>query len=210
MCTVVPEILHSLKNACRKYFNGIQPFVLQAGVKTGLNIKYLNPIELGSDRIANAIAATHMYPEKNLVIIDMGTATTFCAVTKKKEFLGGAIIPGIRISAQSLEDNTSKLPSVEIVETENAVARSTVEGIQSGLFFGTRGALRELTEKIKSEAFPSDESITIATGGFAGLFNQSNVYDVEIPDLVLRGLFLALKMNQNIKGARYATQHAQM
>src|SRR5687767_15159012 len=107
VCTVVPEVLHSLKNACRKYFNNLSPFVLQAGVKTGLNIKYRNPLELGADRIANAIAGTQLYPQENLIIIDLGTAITFCAVNRQREFLGGAIIPGLRISMTALETNTS-------------------------------------------------------------------------------------------------------
>ncbi|MCB0412650.1 MAG: type III pantothenate kinase, partial [Bdellovibrionales bacterium] len=93
LCTVVPEVLHSLKNACRKYFQH-NPFVLQAGVKTGLKIKYRNPVEVGADRIANSIAATYLYPNKNIIVIDFGTATTFCAINAEKEYLGGVIIPG--------------------------------------------------------------------------------------------------------------------
>ena len=98
VCTVVPEVLHSVKNACLKYFN-LNPFILQAGVKTGLKVKYKNPLEVGADRIANAIAGTQMYPGENLLIIDFGTATTFCAVTAEKDYLGGVIIAGIGISA---------------------------------------------------------------------------------------------------------------
>src|SRR5690606_10758395 len=88
ICTVVPEVMHSLRGACQKYFDRT-PFVLQAGVKTGLKIRYKNPLEVGSDRIANAIGATVRYPGKNLMIIDLGTATTFCAVSKEKDYLGG-------------------------------------------------------------------------------------------------------------------------
>lgn len=112
MCSVVPDVVHSMKNACKKYFN-INPFVLQAGVKTGLKINYRNPLEVGADRIANAISATHLYPQKNLLIVDLGTATTFCAVSKNKDYLGGSIAAGMRLQMEALESQTAKLPSVE-------------------------------------------------------------------------------------------------
>ncbi len=206
VCTVVPEILHSLKNACRKYFNNLEPFVLQAGVKTGLNIRYLNPVELGSDRIANAISATHLFPNENLIIVDMGTATTICAISHKHEFLGGAIIPGLRISMAALETNTSKLPSVEIVQPEKALGRSTVEGIQSGLYFGAIGAVKELSSRMISECFDGAPARIVGTGGFASLFHGTNLFDVEVSDLVLKGLYLALSMN--VKKERRAHAHA--
>ena len=84
MCSVVPDVVHSLRNACKKYF-GLNPFILEPGVRTGLKIGYRNPIEVGADRIANAIAASHLFPQKDLIIIDLGTATTFCAITSSKE-----------------------------------------------------------------------------------------------------------------------------
>jgi type III pantothenate kinase len=198
VCTVVPEVLHSLKNACRKYFNNMTPFILQAGVRTGLNIKYRNPLELGSDRIANAIAATYLYPNRNLIIIDMGTAITFCAVNGKNEFLGGSILPGLKIAMSALENNTSKLPAVEIVVPENVLARSTVEGIQSGLYFGTLGAAKEIIHRLNQEAFNGEKALVIGTGGFASLFENANLFDVEIPDLVLKGLYLSLAVNNLI------------
>lgn len=208
VCTVVPEVLHSLKNACRKYFNGMVPFVLQAGVKTGLNIKYRNQLELGADRISNAIAATHLYPEQNLIIIDMGTATTYCAVNKKREFLGGVIVPGLRISMTALELNTSKLPTVEIIEATHALARSTTEGIQAGLYFGAIGTAKEMTARLRHEAFNNEKALVIGTGGFASLFRDAQVFDTEVPDLVLKGLHLALTLNDMPQRRAHADQHA--
>lgn len=208
VCTVVPEVLHSLKNACRKYFNNMIPFVLQAGVKTGLNIKYRNPLELGADRIANAIAATHLYPNQNLIIIDMGTATTYCAINRQHEFLGGAILPGLRISMTALELNTSKLPTVELIEADHALARSTVEGIQSGLFFGTVGAAKEIVSRLRKEAFNNEPALVIGTGGFASLFREASVFDIEMPDLVLKGLYIALNLNEKILRRPHANEHA--
>ena len=130
ICSVVPEVIYSLRGACMKYFN-INPFILQAGVKTGLKVKYRNPVEVGADRIANSIAATHLYPGKNLVIVDLGTATTFCAVTKDKDYLGGSIVAGLRLCMEALESKTAKLPSVEIVSMHEALGRSTIESIRS-------------------------------------------------------------------------------
>lgn len=210
LCTVVPEILHSLKNACRKYFN-ITPFVLQAGVKTGLLIKYRNPLELGADRIANAIAATHLYPNENLIIVDMGTATTFCAVNAKKEFLGGAIIPGIRVAMSSLVTSTSKLPTVEIVTAKNALGRSTVEGIQAGLYFSALGTIKEITHRLKQEAFNGADARLIGTGGFTSLFADEGLFDVEIPDLILKGLYIADTMNVAAEKRRsHVDSHAEV
>ena len=194
LCTVVPEVLHSLKNACLKYFKK-NPFVLQAGVKTGLKIKYRNPIEVGADRIANSIAATHLFPNKNLIVIDFGTATTFCAINKNKEYLGGVITAGLKISMEALEERTSKLPSVEIVKPEQTLGRSTVESIQSGLYFGTIGLVKEINAQLIKEAFNGETPAIIGTGGFARLFDGAGIFDEDKPDLVLQGLYQALKLN---------------
>ena len=187
ICTVVPEVLHSVKNACMKYF--------QAGVKTGLKIRYKNPLEVGADRIANAIAGVQLYPQQNLIIIDFGTATTFCAISKDKEYLGGVIIAGLRISVEALEDRTSKLPSVEIVKPTECLAKTTVDSIQSGLFFGTLGQVKEIVARITQEGFQGVRPKVIGTGGFASLFAKAEIFDEENPDLVLNGLHMALKMN---------------
>ena len=194
MCSVVPDVIHSIRNACRKYFE-INPFVLQAGTKTGLKIKYRNPLEVGADRIANAVAATHMFPGKNLIIIDLGTATTFCAITADKDYLGGIILPGLRISMEALDSKTAKLPSVEIVAPEELVGRSTVESIQSGLFFGNLAILQELSRRIKTENLKDPSTLVIGTGGFARLFEKEKIFDVLLPELVLEGLKQSLKMN---------------
>ncbi|MBT4762626.1 MAG: type III pantothenate kinase [Bdellovibrionaceae bacterium] len=194
ICSVVPEVIHSLRNSCLKYFSK-SPFILQAGVKTGLKIKYRNPLEVGADRIANAISASHLYPNENLIVIDFGTATTFCAVTKHKEYLGGVIHAGLKISMQALETKTSRLPSVEIINPDSVVGRSTVESIQSGLYYGNLGMVKEIVEQIKHKEFSGEAPKIIATGGFASLFQQENVFDKIEPDLVLKGLYLALMNN---------------
>ncbi|MBI2606921.1 MAG: type III pantothenate kinase [Deltaproteobacteria bacterium] len=194
VCSVVPDVIHSLRGACSKYF-GINPFILQSGVKTGLKIKYKNPIEVGADRIASAIAATHHYPGKNLIVVDYGTATTFCAINSDKDYLGGVIMPGFRISMEALESETARLPSVEIVAPEEVVARSTVESIQSGLYYGNLYALKGITDRIKRDHFAASGALVIGTGGFSRLFEGEKIFDVLVPELVLNGLYLALKMN---------------
>ncbi|MGC1183451.1 type III pantothenate kinase [Legionella sp.] len=196
ICSVVPQLDYSLRAACIKYFS-IDPFLLQAGVKTGLNIKYRNPIEVGADRIANAIAATQYYPNQNIIVIDFGTATTFCAINTKKVYLGGAILPGLRLSVDALSKNTAKLPAVEIIKIENTIGRSTIESIQSGIYYGMLGACRELIQRINQEAFSSsaNRALVLATGGFASLFEKQNLYDHLVLDLVLQGIRLAALMN---------------
>ncbi len=194
ICSVVPKLDYSLRSACVKYFS-TEPFFLQAGVKTGLNVKYRNPVEVGADRIANAISAVHLYPNQNIIVIDFGTATTLCVITAQKGYLGGAILPGVRLSADALSKNTAKLPSVEIIKTEHVVGRSTIESIQSGVYYGVLGACRELIQRINQEAFAGERALVLATGGFASLFDKQDLYDYLVPDLVLQGIRLAALMN---------------
>lgn len=195
-CSVVPDIVHSLRNAFRKYFD-VDPFVLQAGAKTGLKIRYRNPQEVGSDRIADAIAAVDLFPGKDLIIVDFGTATTIEAVTRDREYLGGLILPGLRLAMEALEHNTAKLPAVEILRPEAVVGRSTSESIQSGLYFGNLGAIQYLIDKVRVETFHGERPTVISTGGFSSLYRDAGLFDHVIPDLLLRGLLLALRMNND-------------
>lgn len=196
LCSVVPEVIFSLKGACQKYFN-LTPFILQAGVKTGLRIKYRNPLEVGADRIANAVAGTAIYPNKNLVIVDLGTATTFDVVTSDRDYLGGAIIAGLKLSMESLEAKTAKLPSVEIISKSEVLGQSTVDSLQSGLYYGHLGAMREIIQRITKECFNNEKPVVIGTGGFSGLFEKEKIFDFIAPDLVLKGNLIALALNAN-------------
>src|SRR5258707_573457 len=126
ICSVVPEVVHSLRNCFRKYFR-FEPFLLQPGAKTGLKIRYRNPLEVGADKIANAIGAITRFPGRNVLIVDFGTATTLCAVSKDKEYLGGIITPGIHTSMAALDSNTARLPTVEIIPPAEILGRSTTE-----------------------------------------------------------------------------------
>ncbi len=195
LCSVVPEAVYAISAACQKYFD-IRPFILQAGVKTGLKIQYRNPLEVGSDRIANAIAGVELFPDKNLIILDLGTATTVCAIGKDRSYRGGVILPGLKMSMQALESGTSKLGSVEIIRTDTCLGRTTASSIQSGLYFGHLGALREIMHRIQLEEFQGQRPKVIATGGFATLFGGTSLFDQIVQDLVLRGLLGVLEMNE--------------
>lgn len=194
LCSVVPEAIYAISAACQKYFD-IRPFILKAGVKTGLKIQYRNPLEVGADRIANAIAGVELFPDQNLIILDLGTATTLCAIGKDRSYRGGVILPGLKMSMQALESGTSKLGSVEIVRKDVCLGRATASSIQSGLYFGHLGALREIMHRIQLEEFDGQRPKVIATGGFATLFGGTGLFDQIERDLVLRGLLAVLELN---------------
>jgi len=192
--SVVPSIDYSLRSACIKYFH-ITPFFLKAGVKTGLMIKYYNPSEVGADRIANAIAAVEQFPDQDIIIADFGTATVFCAVTANKEYLGGAILPGMRLSMEALNKGTAKLFPVEIIRPNNTVGKSTTESIQSGLYLSQIGAMREFLFRCKENHYFHSDPLILGTGGFSHLFDQENLFHAIMPNLALHGLLLALEKN---------------
>lgn len=193
ICSVVPDALHSLRNCFLKYFQ-FEPFLLQPGVKTGLKIRYRNALEVGADKIANAVGALGRFPGRNLLIVDFGTATTLCAVTRDKEYLGGIITPGIHISMAALESKTARLPSVEIIRPAEVLGRSTVESIQSGLYYGTLATVRSLAAKVTEAHFPSDQPLVIGTGGFGRLFEEEKLFDAFVPELPLIGLRRAVEL----------------
>ncbi len=195
ICSVVPVVAYPLRAACIKYFDN-EPFILQAGVKTGLRVKYRNPLEVGADRIANAIAATQRHPGRDCIVVDCGTATTFDVVTASGDYLGGAILPGIGISAETLSSRTARLPSVEITRPEVALGRSSAESIQSGLYFGHVGAIRQLSSELTREAFPNSKPVIVATGGFSRMLESEKLFDEIVPELVLFGLKHAEQLNR--------------
>lgn len=195
ICSVVPAVGYPLRSACVKYFQ-CEPFVLQAGVKTGLKIKYRNPSEVGADRVACAVAAAQRYPERDVLVVDCGTATTLEVVTSAGEYLGGAILPGIGISAETLSSRTAKLPRIEIIRPEHALGRTSAESIQSGIFHGHVGAIRQLIVALAEEAFGGKHPTVIGTGGFARMFDEENLFDEIVPELVLHGLRHAEQINR--------------
>ncbi|HEX9784776.1 MAG TPA: type III pantothenate kinase [Opitutaceae bacterium] len=194
ICSVVPPVVYPLRAACVKYFAN-EPFILQPGVKTGLRIKYRNPLEVGADRIASAVAAAHLYPDRDAILIDCGTATTFDVLTASRDYLGGCILPGLAISVDALAGKTARLPAVEIARPVHALGRSTIESIQAGVFFGQIGAIRELTARLREEVFGGRQPLVLGTGGFSRVFEGEKLFDDVVPDLVLRGLRIAFALN---------------
>jgi type III pantothenate kinase len=195
ICSVVPATVYALRAACIKYFH-CEPFILQAGVKTGLKVKYRNPHEVGADRIAGAIGATQRRPAANIIVVDCGTATTCDVVTAEGEYLGGAILPGMGMSVEALAGKTAKLPSVEITRPAVALGRSSTESIQSGIYHAHVGAVRQLVEVLSREAFSGAKPVVIGTGGFARMLEQEKLFDEIVPELVLLGLRHAEELNR--------------
>ncbi len=193
-CSVVPGLDYSLRAACIKYL-AIEPFFLTAQARLNFTIGYQNPLELGADRIANAIAVVANYPDENLLLADIGTATTVCAINRDAKFLGGTILPGMRLASEALQAKTAKLSPVELITPGQAVGDTTKAALQSGLYYMQLGAIRELLAQSKAEVFADEPVRVIATGGFSHLFSEQALFDEINADLVLQGLQLALELN---------------
>lgn len=195
--SVVPNIMYSLEHMILKYFEVI-PIVVGPGVKTGINIKYDNPKEVGADRIVNAVAAREIY-KKPVIIIDFGTATTFCAVTIKGDYLGGTICPGIKISSEALFERAAKLPRIELVKPAGVICKNTVASMQAGIIYGYIGQVDYIVSKMKKEMIDlgEKEPFVVATGGLAKLISEESKFmDLIDPILTLKGLRIIYEKNK--------------
>ena len=190
--SVVPPVMPTLERMCQRYF-GLTPLVIGPGVKTGMDIKYDNPREVGADRIVNAVAAYEKFGGP-VIIIDFGTATTFCAVDKKGTYLGGAICPGIGISTDALVQRTAKLPRIEVVQAEKVICRNTVESMQAGVFYGFVGQVDGIVSRMRKEL--GCKAKVVATGGLAVIVAPAtDAIDVVEPMLTLEGLKIIYDRN---------------
>lgn len=194
--SVVPTLMHTLSAMSVKYFDK-EPFVVGPGIRTGMNIKYENPRELGADRIVNAVAAYEKYGGP-LIIVDFGTAITFCAISKEGDYLGGVITPGIKISSEALFSKTAKLPKVELVKPKNVIGRNTVNSIQSGLVYGYIGLVDYIIERMIEELKDEGEvKNVVGTGGFATLISSESKYINKVDKmLTLEGLRIIHERNK--------------
>ena len=193
LCSVVPPLTTHFEELSQQYLN-TSPLVVGAGVKTGVRIRMDNPREVGADRIVNAAAAHHLYGGP-VIIVDLGTATTFDTVSREGDYLGGAIAPGINIAAESLFARAAALPRVELLRPENAIGTNTISAMQSGLFFGYVGLVEGIVARIQKEL--PEKATVVATGGYARLIaKETPVIEIVNPDLTLIGLRLIYMMNR--------------
>lgn len=191
--SVVPPLITVFERMCRKYF-GREPLIVGPGVKTSMQIRYENPKEVGADRIVNAVAAYELYGGP-LIIVDFGTATTFCAISESGEYLGGAIAPGIMISAEALYARAARLPRVELVKPQSIIGRTTVASMQSGIVYGFVGQVDEIVRRMKDELNGNPK--VVATGGLAEMISgESSQIQIVNPFLTLQGLRIVWERNQ--------------
>jgi type III pantothenate kinase len=191
--SVVPTIMYSLQHMSMKYCE-TEAMIIGPGIRTGMNIKYDNPRQVGADRIVNAVAAIEKYGGP-VIVVDFGTATTFCAITENREYLGGAIMPGIKISSEALFEKTAKLMRVELIKPENVVCKNTAESIQAGIIYGYVGSVDYIVERFKQELKWKDVRV-IATGGLATLIaSESKWIDTVDKFLTLEGLNMIYQLN---------------
>ncbi|MCD7708411.1 MAG: type III pantothenate kinase [Clostridiales bacterium] len=199
ICSVVPNVMHSLEGGLAKYFH-ITPIIVEAGIKTGIRIATPNPQQIGADRIADAVGAYEIYGGPVLVI-DFGTATTYDYVDENGTFLGGITAPGIRISARALWEDAAKLPEIEIKKPENILGKDTTTSMQSGLVYGQIGQTEYIVNRVREEVGESGMK-TVATGGLGRIIaNETDAIDTYDPNLTLKGIYLVYK-KQNRRAKR--------
>lgn len=191
---VVPPVIGAFEKMCKRYF-GVDPMVVGPGTRTGLVIKYENPKEVGADRVVNAVAAYERYGGP-LIIVDFGTAITFCAISDRAEYLGGVIAPGAGIATEALFQRTAKLPRVELAKPETVIGRNTITSMQSGIVYGFAGLVDGIIGRIKREM--GGNPLVVATGGYADLIgSECKGIDRIDPYLTLEGLRILYHKNRS-------------
>ena len=198
ICSVVPNVMHSLRGGLVKYFH-ITPIIVEAGIKTGIRIVTPNPQQIGADRIVDAVGAYEIYGGPVLVI-DFGTATTYDFVDESGAFLGGITAPGIRISAKALSEDAAKLPEIEIKKPESILGQDTITSMQAGIVYGQIGQTEYIINKVKEEVGLENVK-TVVTGGLGRIIaNETTCIDIYDPNLTLKGIYRVYKkQNRKIK-----------
>ena len=192
--SVVPILTNVYVHMVKKYFK-IEPILVTFDMKKNILLKIDRPSELGADRIVNAVAGYELYGGP-LIIIDFGTATTFCAISKNGEYLGGAISPGLVLSMESLAEKTAKLPQISLSFPKNAIGKNTIWGMQSGIMYGYVSLIDGLVERFTRE-LEADDVFVVATGGLAKIISPKSKYIKETnPHLTLEGLRILYELNK--------------
>lgn len=193
MCCVVPPLLGAFEGMFKRYFK-VSPLIVGPGIKTGVNIRMDNPKEVGTDRIVNAAAAHHLYGG-SVIVVDLGTATTFDTVSKDGDYLGGAIAPGIVTATEALYARAAALPRVELIRPKQVIGTNTIAAMQSGTVFGYVGLIEGIVGRIQREL--GEKAVVVATGGYAELMaKETAVIDKVNPELTLVGLRHIFLMNE--------------
>lgn len=191
--SVVPTINYTIEHMCRTFLH-VDPMLVGPGMKTGLNIMYENPREVGSDRIVTSVAAYAKYGGP-VIVVDFGTATTYNVIDAEGRFLGGAIMPGIKVSMEALVSGAAKLPRIELQVPDNTIGKTTVANMQSGIINGYVGSVQNIVIKMKEE-LGSDKVAVIATGGLSKMIaEQTDIIDKIDPRLTLEGLYMIYQKN---------------
>ena len=194
LSSTVPPLTQTFQDLIARYF-GTQPLIAGAGVRTGVRILYDNPRDVGADRIVDAVAALKLYPPPPLIVVDCGTATVFDAVSREGDYLGGAIAPGIALSAETLFARASRLYRVELEKPKTAIGKNTVHAMQAGITLGYAGLVEGIVARFQQEL--GGDAKVIGTGGYAALIARvTHLFDVIDPDLTLVGLRLMYEMNR--------------
>ncbi len=192
--SVNPYLNYTFEHMVETYF-GTKPIFVGSGVKTGLNIRYDNPKELGTDRVAGCVAAYKLYGGP-CIVIDCGTATTFNVVSENGEFLGGAISFGLKSATEALTDTTARLPKIELAVPKKIIGRTTITSMQSGIVYGYSGMIESMVRRIEKEAELPQVKV-IATGGISDIVNRCvSVIDIVDRTLTLRGLNIIYNINK--------------
>ncbi len=195
LVSVVPDLEPVFESFCRQRLK-VRPLVVGSGTRTGVRILYDSPRDVGSDRIADVVAAVQRYGPPPLIIVDLGTGLVFDAVSADGDYQGGAIAPGLGIAAEALYERAAKLYPVELTRPSGAIGKNTVHAIQSGLLFGYVGLIEGMVSRFRKELGGSAK--VIGTGGWSDLFaRETDVFDVVDPDLTLHGLRLIYEMNRS-------------
>lgn len=197
MSSVVPDTMYSLERGIKRYFN-VNPIIVGPGSKTGINIKYDNPKEVGADRIVNAVGALEIY-KKAMIIVDFGTATTFCSIGKEGIYYGGAIMPGIKVSSDALFSKAAKLAKVELLSPPNIICKNTVQSIQAGIVYGYVGSVDYIVENMKEEMriIGEEDVFVVSTGGLSKLIlPHSKMINEYNENLTLEGLRIIYEKNK--------------